>query len=299
VSDDKQFDPNKLNQELHDQIHRNIHDEIRDKIRERKDRRRRRGPIVVGIHLGNRSYGSGLMWGAVLIFIGLIFLLDHLGFVSAEHLWRFWPLLLVLAGVVNVVAPERRFWGIILLAAGVLLQLNELNIAHFGWGDFWPIVLIAVGLMVIWNSLVSRRIANPAPSEGDDPQGTVGSFASSKGGDPRTTVTGAAVFSGLERRITTQDFQGGSVTAIFGGIELDLSDANMQADEATLEVNAIFGGAEIRVPDSWQVSYCGAPIFGGVEDKTRIRTADGAAGTKPKVLMISGTVIFGGLEIKN
>ena len=274
MSDEKNFDPKKFADDLHDRIHSQINEGVRG----------RRGPIVVGIHLGKRSYGGGLIWGALLILVGLAFLLDHMGIISIDHLWRFWPLILIVAGISNVMSPERRFWGILLIAAGTLLQLNQLGIAHFGWADFWPVVLIAAGLMVIWSSLASRKIITASPSGG---------------GDPRLTVNGVAIFSGLERRMTTQDFQGGHVTAIFGGIELDLTEANMQAEEATLEVNAIFGGAEIRVPDSWQVSYRGGPIFGGVEDKTRIRRPEDMAGGKPKVLHITGLVAFGGLEIKN
>lgn len=274
MSDEKNFDAKKFADDLHDRIHDQINEGVKG----------RRKPIVVGIHLTNRSYGGGLVWGALLIFVGLAFLLDHMGIISIDHLWRFWPIFLIVAGISNVMSPERRFWGMLLIAAGTLLQLNQLGVAHFGWADFWPIVLIAAGLMVIWSSLTSRNCAAPSRSGG---------------GDPRLTVNGVAIFSGLERRMTTQDFQGGHVTAIFGGIELDLSEANMQSDEATLEVNAIFGGAEIRVPDSWQVSYRGGPIFGGVEDKTRIRRSEDMAGTKPKVLHITGVVMFGGLEIKN
>lgn len=274
MNDDQKFDAEKLSQELHDQIHRDIHERIKSG----------RKPIVVGIHLGNRSYGLGLFWGVLLTLLGLIFLLDNMGVISAAHLWRFWPVLLIIAGVFNVVAPERRTWGIILLIGGAFLQLNQLGLAHFSWAAFWPIILIAVGLMVMWNSLTGSKCSRASPGVE---------------GDPRTTVIGAAVFSGLERRVTTQDFQGGNVTAIFGGIELDLSEANMQADEATLEVTAIFGGAEIRVPYSWQVSYRGSPIFGGVEDKTRVRNSDAVSGSKTKVLNITGAVIFGGVEIKN
>jgi predicted membrane protein len=77
-----------------------------------------------------------------------------------------------------------------------------------------------------------------------------------------------AIFGGIERRVTAQDFQGGHINAIFGGVEIDLTDANMQAEEATLEINAIFGGVEIRVPETWQVAFRGTPIFGGIADKT-------------------------------
>jgi predicted membrane protein len=263
VSDDKQFDANKFSDELHDQIHRDIHARL--------------------IPRPSRPMG-GLFWGAFLTFVGVVLLLNRMGIISVDHLWKFWPLFLVVAGISNMFAAERRFWGIILVIAGVLLQLNQLGIAHFGWADFWPIVLIAAGVLVMWGSLGARTKSRRYPSVG---------------GDPRTTVVGAAIFSGLERRVTTQDFQGGNVTAIFGGVELDLTEAGMQADEATLEITAIFGGAEIRVPESWLVSYRGAPIFGGVEDKTRTRRSENLGDSKRKVLTITGAVIFGGLEIKN
>jgi predicted membrane protein len=274
VSDEKKFDNEKFRDDLRDHIHSRIDESLKG----------RRGSIVAGMQLGYRAYGGGLLSGALLILVGIAFLLDHMGIISIDHLWRFWPILLIVAGISRVTTPAHRFWGILLIAAGTLLELNQLGIAHFGWADFWPIVLISAGLMVIWNSLRSKTGTTAPPTQG---------------GDPRLTVNGVAIFSGLERRMTTQDFQGGHVTAIFGGIELDLTEANMQADEATLEVNAIFGGAEIRVPDTWQVSYRGGPIFGGVEDKTRIRRSEDMAGSKPKVLHITGLVAFGGLEIKN
>ncbi|HEX4542976.1 MAG TPA: DUF5668 domain-containing protein [Candidatus Acidoferrum sp.] len=275
MNDDQKFDADKLSQELHDQIHRNIHERKRERIRQRLSEK---------LSGKRRSFSHGLFWGALLILLGVIFLLDNMGVISAAHIWRFWPVLLIVAGAFNVLDRDRRFWGVILMVGGTFLLLNQLGLTHFSWAFFWPIILIAIGLMVLWNSLTAPSSTAPSPSGG---------------GDPRLTVNGVAIFSGLERRMTSDDFQGGHVTAIFGGIELDLSEAKMQADEATLEVNAIFGGAEIRVPDSWQVSYRGGPIFGGVEDKTRIRRSEDIAGSKPKVLHITGVVAFGGLEIKN
>ena len=274
MNDDRKFDAEQFSRDLRDQIHRNVNDRIKNGRR----------PIVVGIHLGRRSYALGLFWGVLLTLVGTIFLLDNLGIINGTQLFRFWPMLLVIAGLFNIVDRDRRSWGFILLVVGAFLQLNQLGLAHFSWAAFWPIILIAVGLLVLWNSLTSRKSPPASPAAG---------------GDPRTTVNGAAIFSGLERRVTTQDFRGGHVTAIFGGIELDLSEANIQGDEATLEVNAIFGGAEIRVPNSWQISYSGSPVFGGVEDKTRVRSSDEVSASKTKVLNITGTVIFGGLEIKN
>jgi len=99
--------------------------------------------------------------------------------------------------------------------------------------------------------------------------------------------------------MTSQDFQGGDITAIFGGVELDLTEANIQGTEATLAITAIFGGVEVRIPPTWQVAFRGAPIFGGIEDKTRTARVNDPTNSSLKVLVITGAVIFGGLEIKN
>src|SRR5207302_7058029 len=196
VSDEHNFDPKKLSDDfrdaarkfkndLHEQIHRNIHDNL-NRGNDKEGRRRR--PLVVGIDLRGRGRG-GILMGAILVLVGIAFLLDHMGYVSVYSLWsRFWPLLVVLAGVVNF-ASRNRPWGLFLMAAGVLLQLNQLGITHFGWRDFWPMLLIAIGILVLWGSFGwSKKPAVSSPTVGD----------------PRTTLNEAVVFGGLERRMTSQ-----------------------------------------------------------------------------------------------
>ena len=290
MSDEGNFDPKKLREDfrdaarkfkhdLHEQIHRNIHDSLNWS---NDPQGKRRGPMVIGIDLRGRGRG-GILMGAILVLIGIAFLLDHMGYVSVYSLWwRFWPLLVVLAGVLNIVSRNRA-WGVFLMAAGALLELNQLGITHFGWRDFWPMMLIALGILVLWGSFGASK--RPP-------------VATSKAGDPRTTLNEAVVFGGLERRMISQDFQGGDITAIFGGIDLDLTEAHILGDEATLAVTAIFGGVELRIPAGWQIAFRGAPIFGGIEDKTRNARVDDPA-TPLKTLVITGAVIFGGLEIKN
>ena len=269
MSDDNKFDAHKFSDDLRDGIHRDIHDSVKTGA-ENQGKRCGRGK-------------SSLFWGAFLVLGGVALLLDHMGIISVDRLWRFWPLLLVCAGIPNVMSRERRLWGILLITGGVLFQLNELGIGHFRWNDMWPILLIATGLMLMWGAIEGRR-------KSSSPSG---------GGDPRTTLNEVAIFGGIERRVTSQDFQGGHINAVFGGVEIDLTDANMQADEATLEINAIFGGVELRVPETWQVAFRGTPIFGGISDKTRVgRTVD-LTDPRHKLLILTGAVIFGGVEIKN
>src|SRR2546430_15903886 len=88
----------------------------------------------------------------------------------------------------------------------------------------------------------------------------------------RSTLNEVAIFGGIERRVTSQDFQGGHINAVFGGVEINLTAANMQADEATLEINAIFVGVELRVQETCQVAFRSTPIFDGIADNTLRRS---------------------------
>jgi len=104
VSDESGFDPKKFKDDLRDQIHRGIHDSLNWKDEKQGSNR---NPMVVGIALRGRGRG-GVVTGSIFILIGLAFLLDHLGIIAISNLWRFWPLLVVVAGVINFRSPGNR-----------------------------------------------------------------------------------------------------------------------------------------------------------------------------------------------
>jgi len=290
MSDEKNFDAKKFADDLRDHVHQRIDDKM-DDLQERLKQRRRRGPIVIGIGLTGRR-GScesnapwGLIWGVLLALIGVVILLDNMGIAAASQFYRLWPMLLIVPGILNAITPRGRLFGILLIFFGIALQLHEFGIARFSWGVIWGLVWIAVGVIVLWSSLEARK---QPPADSVEPNA-----------DVRARLNEVAIFGGVERRITTQDFQGGSINAVFGGVEIDMSEASMLKDEAILEVNAIFGGVELRVPDSWQVVSRGAAILGGFVDKTRIRRTDDPANATRKMLILTGAAVFGGVEIKN
>jgi predicted membrane protein len=252
---------------IRDSIQDSVHRDINERVRARRD----------------RSGAHGLVVGAIVCGVGIILLLDHMGFVSADRMWRLWPVLLIIAGVSRLSVTGRRAWGAMLIAIGGLLLLQNFDVLHFHWGDIWPIVIICVGLTMIWNAVEARRIRDRLTKPGEDVP----------------TMNAAAVFGGVERRITARDFRRGTITAVFGGAEIDFHDADIEGQEATLEVNAIFGGAEIRVPDSWAVEFLGQTVFGGYSDKTRMSVPTDPSAFKRKTLFITGTTCFGGVEVKN
>jgi hypothetical protein len=115
------------------------------------------------------------------------------------------------------------------------------------------------------------------------------------------------IFWGGKKKIIAKNFSGGEVVAIFGGYEIDLTEAGMQGDQIVIDVVNIFGGGEIRVPGTWEVVMDTVGIFGGCSDRTYhpeqppqgATNPDGTPAARPKRIIIKGVAIFGGLGIKN
>jgi predicted membrane protein len=232
--------------------------------------------------IARRPAGSahGVIWGAIILLVGVAMMLDHLGVLAIGNLWRFWPLLMIIGGTMNLVEPGKRPWGFFLIIAGVLFQLDNLGVIRFRWEEFWPLLIVASGAMMIWNSLASRRIATALGAQSE--------------------MNATAVFGGVERRITARDFRFARVSAVFGGVELDFRDAEMEGSEAAIEINVVFGGVEIRVPDHWHVQPRSQTVFGGFTDSTRgMGASSDPAAPQRKNLIITGSVVFGGVEIQN
>lgn len=110
-----------------------------------------------------------------------------------------------------------------------------------------------------------------------------------------TNIISHNIFSGSEIKVISQTFQGGDVSVIFGGTELDLTNAKLYENSAKLVVSIIFGGIDIIVPDGWKVKVEGFPILGSISNKAKISIETESEG----ILYIDANVIFGGLEVGN
>jgi predicted membrane protein len=264
---------------------REIKERIEREIRQHAGEGIKRPKVMV---LGDFRWG--LVWGAIIVMIGVALLLDHMGIRGFDRIYRFWPMILVVFGVMNILTESNRGFGILLIGAGTILQLNKLGYLHLTFAELWPLAIIGVGLLVMWGSLETRGFL----------RGKVTTSAAAQGGGAlQDTLHAVAIFGGSERTITTQNFRGGKVTAVFGGIEMDFRDADIEGDEAVVEINCLFGGVEIRVPETWHVYSRNLPVFGGYSDKTRGTKRPDQTDLNKKTLAITGTVLFGGIEIKN
>lgn len=224
----------------------------------------------------------------VLIAVGAIFLVANLNLMSFNDIVRFWPAILMVAGVwklVDAEAPQQRTLGGILFVIGAVFMANNLDLIPFNVWNLWPLLLIGVGVYM----LVDRSFA-PQASMQIDYQG--------KPRGPRSwTRHETAVFSGGRRRINVDDFRAAKYDCVFGGFELDFRGSQIQGDSAILEINAVFGGAEVKVPTNWNVVMQGAGVFGGMVDSTEHTAPPNSPGVKN--LFVRGAAVFGGVEVKN
>lgn len=229
-----------------------------------------------------RSGPQGVVGGAIIVVVGLLLLLNNLHILHVRDIWDFWPLILVVFGVAKIVkscSPAHILWGSVLAGVGALLLLDNLSMFHLNFNFVWPILLIAFGLTKLLSAQGRQRVR------------TAG------GPDLSASPMLAAVFSGGKRRIATPDFRGVDVLALFGGFEVDLRGSRIEIDQAVIDVNAMFGGVKIRVPDNWTVTVQGFGMFGAFEDKTIPPRVD--PNVKAQHLIITGVSIFGGTSICN
>lgn len=224
-----------------------------------------------------------IIFGLGITAVGVILLLHNMGIIYARSYLSYWPVLLILIGLSSALQPTGsagRWVGLILLVVGVLLLLDNLYIIDFYVWEYWPLLLILAGFALL---RASRR-----------PRGSQFTGASAQAGPDGSSVRAFALLGGQRISSTSNDFQGGNVTAIMAGCKVDLRGASIKSDKAVLELFALWGGIEVLVPVTWAVQLEGFPILGGFEDKTHPSPQG-----EPKRIFLRGTAIMGGIEVKN
>lgn len=224
----------------------------------------------------SRSNMTRLILGLAIIAIGALFAADNLDLIDASDYAIYWPAVLIVIGLVRLPGAVRQeaLLAWIFIVGGAWILLYNLEYTDFEpWVLFWPIILVLVGGNLILGAL--RRGQEPSADQSD-------------------WVNHFAFWSGVERKVDSDNFRGGDLTAIMGGYEIDLSKATMAGKTATLQVFALWGGGVVRVPKEWRIQFEVLPLMGGASDESE---STGGAGAP--TLLIKGMAIMGGIEVKN
>jgi predicted membrane protein len=227
-----------------------------------------------------------MILGLCIVMFGVALTADNLGYADASKILEWWPLGIVLVGVTKLLQSgtgSGRVVGGVIVFVGVALLGEMLDVFRI-WA-WWPVAMIALGLVIVFRAIGGSRSAAPVPA-GFTPTGSPVLLT----GESR--LSELAIWSGVQRRVSSPVFRHADLTAVMGGIELDLRQAGTGGGEAVIDVFVMWGGIEITVPPDWAVSNQVVPIMGGAEDKST-----GTQSSQNR-LILRGVAIMGGIEIK-
>ncbi len=273
--------------------------------------------MINDIEPQNKPRNNKALAGVILLVVGAVLLVHQLDvFIFPFWLFR-WPMILIAIGLYSGAKHNFRNSGwLIMVLVGTVFLLNDALPGYNVERITWPVVIIVFGLWMIvrrnhrwdkkdwekkWDNKWDWRNPNTAQTPPDpnaaNPSSTVppsGPFSApqSLGDDFLDAVS---VFGGIKKTILSKDFKGGDIVNIFGGAELDFTQADING-RVVIDITQIFGGTKIVVPSNWQVVSDMAAVFASVDDK-RLRST--ASATNDKVLVLKGVSIFAGVDIRS
>jgi predicted membrane protein len=219
--------------------------------------------------------------GLMAIAVGILFTLDNLEIIDARDYLQYWPVVFVVVGALKLWHAKNDghgwFAGLFFLALGSWMLIERIIYIQISGREVFPLFLVFLGGYLVWRGFGGRRRGRTS--------------------DGNSRFSGLAIMGGVHRRSNSQTFEGADLTAIMGGCEIDLRQASIApGTEAVIDVFAIWGGIDIKVPEDWTVVIRAIPLMGGVEDKTHLLQPPP---TPEKRLVISGIVVMGGVAVKN
>lgn len=261
----------------------------------------------------NNPRNGKALAGIILLAVGCVLLFRQFDFFFIPH-WLFsWPMWLIFWGLfVGAKSNFHKPSSFFLILLGVVFLIND-NI-HGADGIIWPLAIISFGLWMIlrrhshfdkarwgkdyshkwdWRAQTNFDPNNPTT---DQPSSTIppaGPYGYPPTGDDY--LDAVSVFGGVKKTILSKDFKGGEIVNIFGGAEIDFTQADING-RVIIDITQIFGGIKMIVPPHWQVVPDLAAVFAGIDDK-RMRST--AAPGSDKVLVLKGVSIFAGVDIRS
>lgn len=221
-----------------------------------------------------------ILWGLVFIAAGVIIALNAFEITNIDVFFDgWWTLFIIIPCTVGMITERDKFGNFMGLCVGVLLLLSAQEVIDSSliWKLFVPVLIVFIGLKMVFGGF---RFKKKIKIEID------------KEANGEKAKYGTAVFSGAEIKPDGEAFDGGSMTAVFGGVDCDLRNAIIKND-CVIDAVAIFGGVDIYLPEDVNVKVNAVSIFGGTDHKEHVNKEENSV-----TVHINSTSIFGGVEIK-
>ncbi|MBU0487624.1 MAG: cell wall-active antibiotics response protein [Bacteroidetes bacterium] len=244
------------------------HKHFRSHFEDQRNRRSHKTRVAV--------IGFSVILAGVLLMLGKLEIIDPYWM----HVIFSWKMLLVAIGAISLFG-HGRIHGVILMGVGGFFLIPEVFQTDMNFSQlFWPVIIIAAGMMILTSMLWAKRFHRHSISRSESNM---------------DQIDDSMVFGGADRIITSENFKGGRISAVFGGCKVDLTKAKLAEGNNILEISAVFGGLSLLVPADWNIKVEVTSVLGGFEDKKMF--SNGNIDTS-RSLIIKGSTVFGGGEIK-
>ena len=217
--------------------------------------------------------------GIALLLFGAYWMLRELHIIPSflgEYIFNFRNIFIII-GIYFIAARDKVGAGLIFLGIGIFFWLRYFDLIFLDWDLLLPAVVILIGFSLIAGRSIQRSQNTGADDEKQD------------------FIDDFSLLGGRERTINSQSFRGGKVTALLGGSQIDMRNAELADGENVLDVFIMFGGSSLIVPPDWDVRVEVFSILGGFGDKRY--SAVKVVPNPEKTLIIKGFVMFGGGEV--
>jgi hypothetical protein len=254
-----------------------------------------------------KNQTDGSKWaGIILVTIGAAILIKKSGIAFFPDYLFSWPVILIIVGLFSGFKSQFKNPGaLIMIVVGSIFLwdrvVDDIDLRRF----IIPAIIIGVGISLIlrpqrnkcgstrWPSASSLK--EDATADNVINNSTNNNYDSENSNMEETYIKETYFLSGAKKIITSKNFKGGNISCLMGGVEIDLSQADIQG-QAELTISAIMGGAQLTIPANWELRNEMKPFLGGVDDKRKITTP---VINNRKVLILKGTAFMGGVEIGN
>lgn len=219
--------------------------------------------------------------GSILIGLGGLFFLKSLDIFDFDfaRIILSWPFFFIIIGLYLTLNTTRKMLGGIIAGLGFIFILPRI----FPSIEYDGSVVLAVFLIAIGSYIISNQKKKTVE-------------VNELGQITKDVIDDVSIFGGGTRIVTSDNFQGGNITAVFGGSEVILKGCKLAEGTTSIDILAVFGGTTIVVPSDWNVVMNVTSIFGGFSNKG-IKDPNVQVDLS-KTLIIKGLVVFGGGELK-
>lgn len=240
----------------------------------------------------NSQRRGRMVGGLLIVAFGVLYLLKVLKIGIPGYLLS-WQMILIGIGTVILVKHKfRKLSGYFLILIGAMFLFSKWYPDVLSRELIMPILIILGGVVYIFKP--KRNFKHKGVKYTKENWKEYHQSAMDVSADD--FIEANSIFGGVQKNVVTKQFRGADIVSVFGGTEINFSQADFEG-RVVIETTNIFGGTNLNFPSNWQVISEVTTVFGAVEDKRPEYLPQ--PGENSKVVVLKGTCLFGGIEINS